>query len=102
MTQKGKPMPERTRISNARKSKVHSAVEHVFAHLKGPMGLVVRTIGIARAKVKIGMPNLAYNMPRFVWLSGKYASCLFSFGAFCAAGLVFAELCEVKLQNCCW
>ena len=71
---KGKPMPERTRISNARKSKVRSAVEHVFAHQKGPMGLVVRTIGIARAKVKIGMANLAYNMRRFVWLSGKYAA----------------------------
>src|SRR6202008_1344771 len=27
---KGKPMPVRTRIANARKSKVRSAVEHVF------------------------------------------------------------------------
>lgn len=71
---KGRPMPERTRISNARKSRVRSAVEHVFAHQKGLMGLVVRTIGIARAKVKIGMANLAYNMRRFVWLSGKYAA----------------------------
>lgn len=71
---KGRPMPERTRISNARKSRVRSVVEHVFAHQKGLMGLVVRTIGIARAKVKIGMANLAYNMRRFVWLSGKYAA----------------------------
>jgi hypothetical protein len=30
------------------------------------MGLVVRTIGIARAKVKIGIANLAYNTRRFV------------------------------------
>jgi IS5 family transposase len=71
---KGREMPERTRISNARKSRVRSAVEHVFAHQKGLMGLVVRTIGIARAKVKIGMANLAYNMRRLVWLSGKYAA----------------------------
>ena len=69
----GRPMPERTRISNARKSRVRSAVEHVFAHQKGLMGLVVRTVGIERAKVKIGMANLAYNMRRFVWLQGKYA-----------------------------
>ena len=69
-----KPMPEPTRISNARKSKVRSAVEHVFAPQKGPMGLVVRTIGIARAKVKICMANLAYNKRRFIWLSGKYAA----------------------------
>ena len=71
---KGKPMPERMRIANAQKSKVRSAVEHVFAHQKGLMGLCVRTIGIARAKVKIGLTNLAYNMRRFVWLRAKYAT----------------------------
>ena len=70
---KGKPTPERMRIANAQKSKVRSAVEHVFAHQKGPMGLVVRTVGIARARVKIGMANLAYNIRRFVWLTAKYA-----------------------------
>ena len=68
---KGRPMAERTRIANARKSKVRSAVEHVFAYQKGPMVLVVRTIGIARARVKIGLANLAYNMRRFVWLVGR-------------------------------
>ncbi len=70
----GRPMPERVRIANAQKSKVRSAVEHVFAHEKGPMGLVVRTIGYARAKVKIGLANLAYNMRRFIWLTRKYAA----------------------------
>jgi IS5 family transposase len=39
-----------------------------------PMGLVVRTIGLARAKVKIGLANLAYNMRRFIWLTRKYAA----------------------------
>ena len=68
---KGKPMAERTRIANARKSKVRSAVEHVFAHQKGFMGLVVRTIGLQRARIKIGLANLAYNMRRFVWLQCK-------------------------------
>jgi transposase, IS5 family len=71
---KGKPMPDRMRIGNAQKSKVRSAVEHVFAHQKGLMGLCVRTIGIARANVKIGLANLAYNMRRFVWLRAKYAT----------------------------
>jgi hypothetical protein len=46
-------MAERTRRANARKSAVRAAVEHVFAQQKGPMGLVVRTIGIARARVKM-------------------------------------------------
>ncbi len=66
-------MPDATWIANARKSKVRSAVEHVFAHEKGLMGLCVRTIGIARARVRIGLANLAYNMRRFVWLEGKAA-----------------------------
>jgi len=71
---KGKPMPERVRIANAQKSKVRSAVEHVFAHQKCLMGLTVRTIGIARAKVKIGLANLAYNMRRLVWLRTRHAA----------------------------
>jgi len=70
----GKPMPERTRIANAQKSKIRSTVEHDFAHQKGLMGLVVRTIGIVRAKVKIGLANIAYNMRRLVWLHSKIAS----------------------------
>ena len=36
-----------------------------------PMALVVRTIGIARARVKIGLANLAYDMKRLVWLRSK-------------------------------
>jgi transposase, IS5 family len=70
---KGKPMPDRTRIANAQKSKVRSAVEHVFAHQKGLLGLTIRTIGLARARVKIGLVNLAYNMRRFIWPRTRYA-----------------------------
>jgi IS5 family transposase len=70
---KGKSMPKRTAQANGRKSKVRAAVEHVFAHEKGPMGLVVRTIGLARARVKIGLANLVYNMKRAVWLTGQAA-----------------------------
>ena len=67
-------MAARTRRANARKSVVRSAVEHVFAQQKGPMALVVRTIGIARARVEIGLANLAYNLKRFVWLSSRAAT----------------------------
>src|ERR671910_374662 len=61
---KGPPMPERTRRANARKSAVRAAVEHVFARQKGPMGLEVRTIGLARARVRIGLANPGHNMKR--------------------------------------
>ena len=70
---KGKPMPANTARANGAKSKVRAAVEHVFAHEKGPMGLVVRTIGLARARVKIGLANLVYTMRRAVWLTGRAA-----------------------------
>ncbi len=60
----GKPMARNVARANGEKSKVHAAVEHVFARQKGPMGLVVRTIGLARARMKIGLANLIYNMNR--------------------------------------
>ena len=63
-----KAMPERVARANARRSAVRSAVEHVFAGQKHRMGLVVRTIGIARARIKIGMANLAFNFQRLAWL----------------------------------
>lgn len=56
---KGRAMARRTRQANARKSAIRSAVEHVFARQEGPMALIVRTIGTARAHVKIGRANLA-------------------------------------------
>lgn len=64
---KGRAMAPHIRRGNASRSKVRAAVEHVFAQQKGAMGLFVRTIGLARAKVKIGMANLVYNIRRLVW-----------------------------------
>lgn len=43
----------------------------MFAGQKHRMGLVVRTIGIARATIKIGMANLVYNLQRLAWLEGR-------------------------------
>ena len=65
---KGQPMPELHRRANRARSKVRSSVEHVFAEQKARMGLFIRTVGIARATIKIGLANLAYNMRRLIWL----------------------------------
>lgn len=65
---KGKPMPEPTRRANNMKSKVRSRVEHVFAEQKYRMGLFIRTIGIERARAKIGLANLVYNIKRLIFL----------------------------------
>ena len=68
-----RPMPEHIARANAKRSAVRSAVEHVFAGQKHRMGLFIRSIGIARAKIKIGMANLAYNFQRLAWLEGRSA-----------------------------
>ena len=69
----GKPMDRRHPRANAARSTIRSAVEQVFARQKGPMGLSVRTIGIERAKMKIGMATLACNFNRLVWHKGRSA-----------------------------
>lgn len=64
---KGRAMPERTGRANNAKSKIRSRVEHVFAEQKARMGLFVRTVGRARATIKIGMVNLVYNIKSLIF-----------------------------------
>ena len=65
---KGRIMPAAIRRANNAKSKIRSKVEHVFADQKDRMDLFIRTIGIARATVKIGLANLVYNLKRLIFL----------------------------------
>ena len=61
--------------TNQQKSKVRARVEHVFgAQQTSPGGRIVRTIGIVRAKAKIGLQNLAYNIRRLVTLERMVAA----------------------------
>lgn len=71
---RGRPMPKRTARANAAKSAIRARIEHPFAHLKGPMRLVIRTIGLARAEATITLANMAYNMKRWRWLDSRTAS----------------------------
>jgi hypothetical protein len=58
---------ESTGESEPPNSKVRARVEHVFgAQQTWPGGRIVRTIGIVRAKAKIGLQNLAYNIRRLL------------------------------------
>ena len=51
---------------NHTRSKTRSRVEHVFGVQAQKAGnLLLRTVGILRAEVKIGLRNLAYNIDRF-------------------------------------
>ena len=66
---RNRPLTPRQQQGNTTRSRVRARVEHVFGHQATAMGgKLVRTIGLARARMKIGMQNLAYNMCRFVHL----------------------------------
>ena len=67
----GRPLPAHIRRGNARRSRDRAPIEHVFAVQKQAMGLFVRTIGLARARTKIGMANLAFNIRRLFQLGGR-------------------------------
>ena len=71
---KDRPMSGPHRRANRARSAIRSAIEHVFAEQKQRMKLFIRTVGLARATVKIGMTNLAYNMKRLVWLERQVAT----------------------------
>jgi IS5 family transposase len=66
---RGKKMPAHIARGNATRARVRAPVEHVFAVQKCRLGLIVRTVGMARARVKIGLANLAYNFTRLAWLN---------------------------------
>jgi len=65
---RGHPLTDAQKESNRGKSTVRARVEHVFGAQAQMGGHIVRTIGLARAMVKIGMMNLVYNMKRLVQL----------------------------------
>jgi transposase, IS5 family len=72
---RNRPLSEREQQGNRARSKVRARVEHVFGALANDMGgTLVRSIGIARAKARIGLKNLAYNMRRMVQLDALDAT----------------------------
>ncbi len=68
---RGHPLDEAQKAANHAKSKVRSRVEHIFGAQAQMGGHWVRTIGLLRAKIKIWMMNLVYNMVRLVQLTRR-------------------------------
>ncbi len=66
---RNKPLCEREKRGNKTRSQVRARVEHVFGAQSNDMGgTLVRGIGLVRARARIGLKNLAYNMRRLVQL----------------------------------
>ena len=69
------PLSDAQAKANRNRSKIRARVEHVFgAQETSPGGRIVRTIGIVRARAKIGLQNLAYNIRRLVTLDRMAAA----------------------------
>ena len=66
---RGHPLSQAKEEANRKKSRVRARIEHVFGTQEtSPGGRIVRTIGIVRARAKIGLQNLVYNIRRLVTL----------------------------------
>lgn len=62
---RNKPLTEAQERANTEKSRVRARVEHVFGYQTNSMGgLFLRSIGVARAVVGVGLMNLTYNLAR--------------------------------------
>jgi IS5 family transposase len=67
---RNKKLSEEEKARNRERSKIRCRVEHIFgAMYQKAHDRVLRGIGIVRAKVKIGLRNLSYNMTRYCYLS---------------------------------
>jgi transposase, IS5 family len=69
------PLSDAQTRANRAKSRVRARIEHVFgAQQNSAGGRIVRTIGLVRARAKIGLQNLAYNIRRMVTLEQMAAA----------------------------
>jgi IS5 family transposase len=66
------PLTTEQKENNRAKSKIRARVEHIFATMTQMGGSkIIRSIGIARVKMHLGLRNLTYNMKRFVFLKSQ-------------------------------
>ena len=70
---RNRPLTKTQKRNNAAKSKIRARVEHVFGAMHHYGGLFIRTIGIKRAEIQIGLLNLTYNLKRYVYLMEAHA-----------------------------
>ena len=66
---RGERMPSHLARGNASRARVRVAIEHVFAAQKCRLGLVIRSVGLARATARLGLANLVTNLTRLAWFA---------------------------------
>jgi transposase, IS5 family len=72
---RGRPLTQREKQGNRTRARVRARVEHVFGvqTMRAAGNLILRTIGKVRARCKIGLRNLSYNLARYSRLAAARA-----------------------------
>lgn len=66
---KNKSLTTNEKKGNHTRAKIRCRIEHVFGiQIQRAGSLILRTIGIARAEIKIGLRNFSYNLARYCTL----------------------------------
>jgi transposase, IS5 family len=69
---RNRPLTEAQTAQNKERSSIRARVEHVFgAWIMSMGGKLLRTVGLANAKVQLGLKNLTDNLIRFTWLETR-------------------------------
>lgn len=72
---RNRPLTDVQKANNRAKSKVRCRIEQIFGFQEGTMkGLVVRSIGLLRAKANVAWTNLVYNICRYIQILHYYSS----------------------------
>ncbi len=69
---RNRPLTAVQKAANRQRSQTRATVEHIFGYWVTAMGgKLLRTIGLARAKVNLGLKNLTFNFTRLVFLESQ-------------------------------
>ena len=64
---RGHPLTDKQKENNKTKSKTRCRIEHIFGFEEGALkGLIVRSIGLARAAANVALTSWVYNICRYV------------------------------------
>ncbi len=69
-----RPARKLRREPNGKTSKVRACFDHVVARRIRPISVAIRTIGLAGAKMKIGLADITHATNRAIWPTTRAAT----------------------------
>jgi IS5 family transposase len=68
-----RPLTKTQKRDNTAKSRICARIEHLFCRMNHYGEICIRSIGITRAEIQIGLLNFTYNLTRYAYLMGAIA-----------------------------